>query len=69
MFLFTTNTQTPDLKLAQQLKKKRAGLTDTNLLLIITITVFIVMYVSAVIFLGRGFTKPQTFLNILNENA
>ena len=67
MFLFTTNTQTPDLKLAQQ--KKRAGLTDTNLLLIITIAVFIVMYVSAVVFLGRGFSKPQTFLNILNENA
>ena len=68
MFMFTTNTTTPELKLKEQ-QKKRVGLTDTNLLLIITIAVFIVMYVSAVIFLGRGFSKPQTFLNMLNENA
>ncbi|MBP5261574.1 MAG: sugar ABC transporter permease YjfF [Clostridiales bacterium] len=49
--------------------KRRAALTDTNLLLIITIVVFIVMYVCAVVFIGKGFTKPQSFLNILNENA
>ena len=52
-------------------KKLKSGisLTDTNLLLMITIAVFMVMYVSAVLFLGKGFSKPQTFLNILNENA
>ena len=49
--------------------KKRASLTDTNLLLIITIIVFIVMYLCAVVFLKKGFTKPQMFFNILNENA
>lgn len=53
-------------------KPKSAGkhsLSDTNLLLIITIAVFVVMYLCAVLFLGSGFLKPQTFLNILNENA
>ena len=49
--------------------KKRAALTDTSLLLIITIVVFVIMYVCAVVFLGKGFAKPQTFFNILNENA
>ena len=49
--------------------KNKVALTDTNLLLFITIGVFIVMYVCAIIFLGRGFTKPQAFFNILNENA
>lgn len=49
--------------------KPRHGISDTNLLLIITIGVFIVMYAAAVIFLGSGFLKAQTFFNILNENA
>ena len=40
-----------------------------NLLLIITLVVFLVMYVAAVVFLGSGFRKPQTFFNMLNENA
>lgn len=44
-------------------------MSDTNLLLTITIAVFFVLYLSAVIFLGGGFTKGQTFLNILNTNA
>lgn len=45
------------------------GMTDTNLLLTITIVVFLVMYICSVLFLGEGFTKPQTFFNILNANA
>lgn len=45
------------------------GMTDTNLLLLITIVVFFVMYISAIVFQGKGFLKPQTFLNILNANA
>ena len=49
--------------------KRRSSYTDTNLLLIITIAVFIVMYFCAVVFLKKGFTKPQMFFNILNENA
>lgn len=45
------------------------SMTDTNLLLFITVVVFIVMYAGAMIFLGQGFLKPQTFFNILNANA
>lgn len=44
-------------------------MTDTNLLLFITIVVFFAMYIGAIIFQGKGFLKPQTFLNILNANA
>lgn len=49
--------------------KTKKKLTDTNLLLLITIVVFFVMYIGAMIFLGEGFLKPQTFFNILNSNA
>ena len=49
--------------------RRRASLSDTNLLLIITCIVFVAMYASAVIFLKKGFLKPQMFFNILNENA
>ena len=48
---------------------RRGGLSDTNLLLTITIVVFFVMYAAAVVFLGAGFRKPQAFFNILNDNA
>ncbi|MDD3217829.1 MAG: sugar ABC transporter permease YjfF [Lachnospiraceae bacterium] len=49
--------------------KKSKGITNSNLLLIITIVVFFAMYIGAMIFQGKGFLKPQTFLNILNANA
>ena len=45
------------------------GLTDSNLLLLITIVIFVVMYVGAMIFQGKGFLNAQTFFNILNANA
>lgn len=51
------------------MKNKLKNITDTNLLLTITIVVFFVMYIGAMVFLGEGFLKPQTFLNILNSNA
>ncbi len=44
-------------------------MTDTNLLMTITIAVFIVMYLGAMVFLGEGFLKPQTMFNIINANA
>ena len=44
-------------------------MSDTNLLLTITVLVFFILYLTAVIFLGGGFAKPQNFLNILNNNA
>ena len=49
--------------------KKFKNMSDTNLLLTITIVVFVIMYLCAVVFLGEGFTKPQTFLNLFNNNA
>ena len=42
---------------------------DTNLLLTITIVVFFLMYIGAILFQGQGFLKPQTFFNILNANG
>ena len=49
--------------------KERVAMSDTNLLLTITIVVFFILYLGAVVFLGGSFTKPQNFLNILNNNA
>ena len=49
--------------------KERAAMSDTNLLLTITIAVFFLLYIGAVVFLGGGFLKPQSFFNILNNNA
>ena len=44
-------------------------MSDTNLLLTITIVVFFLMYIGAMVFQGGGFLKPQTFFNILNANG
>ncbi len=52
-----------------KIKDKFKDMTDTNLLLTITIVVFFLMYIGAVLFQGKGFLKPQTFFNILNANA
>ncbi|MBR6325940.1 MAG: sugar ABC transporter permease YjfF [Lachnospiraceae bacterium] len=66
----------PNTKLASKsgpaVKPVRGGLkniSDSNLLLLITIIVFVLMYVGAILFQGKGFLKPQTFFNILNANA
>ena len=48
---------------------KLKNMTDTNLLLLITVVIFFAMYIGAIVFQGKGFLKPQTFLNILNANA
>ncbi len=50
-------------------KNRIKSMSDTNLLLIITIVVFFLMYVGAMIALGQGFLVPQTFFNILNAQA
>ena len=49
--------------------KKRKNISDTTILLTITIVVFFAMYIGAMVFQGKGFLKLQTFLNILNANA
>lgn len=51
------------------LQGKQNSINPTNLLLLITIVVFFAMYIGAMIFQGKGFLKPQTFLNMLNSNA
>ena len=51
------------------LQNKLKNMTDTGLLLTITIVVFFLMYIGAMIFLGAGFRRPQMFFKILNDNA
>ena len=49
---------------------KKTKINGNNLLLLITIALFIVMYVAGcVIYADKGFTRLQTFLNILINNA
>ena len=43
------------LKLKRSEGAGKRAITDTNLLLTITIVVFAVMYIGAMLFLGRGF--------------
>ena len=50
---------------AGQMQKRRKKITDANLLLIITIVIFLVMYIGAMIFLGGGFLNAQNLFNIL----
>ena len=45
------------------------NMSDTNLLLGITIVVFFLMYIGAIIFMKGGFLKPQQFFNILSGQA
>ena len=45
------------------------NMTDTNLLLTITVVIFFVMYIGAMIIQGGAFLRPQAFLNILNSQA
>lgn len=42
---------------------------DSDLLLTITVIIFFIMYIGAIVFQGGGFSKPQMFFNILNANA
>lgn len=50
-------------------RDKVRNLSDTNLLLTITVVAFFLMYIGAVVFQGEGFLKPQSFFNILNSQA
>lgn len=51
------------------LKRPAKRMTDTNLLMAITMVVFVVMYICAMAFLQGGFLKPQTLLNLISTNA
>ena len=49
--------------------RRREPLTDAQLLTTISICIFVVMYVAAMIFLGGGFLKVQQIFDLLNDNA
>jgi len=49
--------------------RPKEPISNTALLLTITISAFIVMYLMAMIIWGRGFRNPQQFLDIFNNNA
>lgn len=50
--------------------KRREAMTDSTFLLIITISLFVVIYLMSIVFLGdKGFSKIQMFFNLFNENA
>ena len=50
-------------------KKFKQPVSNTSLLLTITICTFVAMYVFAMIVWGAGFLNPQQFFNIFNNNA
>lgn len=53
----------------KKLVNKIKGLSDTNMLLLITVIVFFVMYIGAMIFIQSNFLKPQNLFNMLNDKA
>ena len=50
-------------------KIRREPLTDTNLLMTITICLFFIMYIVAMIVWGAGFLNPQQIANMFNNHA
>ena len=50
-------------------RRRREPFTDTNLLLTITICIFVGMYLLAMVIWGGGFLNPQQFINMFNNNA
>ena len=50
-------------------QKRREPLTDTQLLMTITICIFFVMYILAMLLLGGGFLRAQQIFDLLNDNA
>ena len=50
-------------------RTRREPLTDSQLLMTITIGIFAVMYAAAMVFMGGGFLRTQQFFDLLNDNA
>ena len=50
-------------------KKRREPLNDTQLLMTISIGIFVVMYGLAMLLMGGGFLKTQQLFDLLNDNA
>ena len=58
------------MSMASTVKRmKRERLTDAQLLMTISICIFLVMYGAAMIFMGGGFLKTQQLFDLLNDNA
>jgi len=55
------------MKMMKNIRKE--PLNDTQLLMSITIGIFIVMYLAAIVFLGGGFLHAQQIFDMLNDNA
>ena len=49
--------------------KRGAQLTDSNLLLIIAICIFVILYVLAIVLFGGSFRRFQGFFDLFNNNA
>ena len=49
--------------------RAREPLTDTQLLMYISVGIFVVMYAAAALTLKGGFLKPQMIFDLLNDNA
>ena len=49
--------------------RRREPMTDTQMLMLISIGIFAAMYIGAMLTLGGGFLKPQQFFDLLNDNA
>ena len=49
--------------------KRKGPLTDSNLLFLIAVCVFVILYVFAIVFLGGSFHRVQGFADLLNNNA
>ena len=56
-------------KLALRRQRMLAKLTDSNLLFLIAVCVFVVLYLFAIIFLGGSFERVQGFADLLNNNT
>ncbi len=70
MSLVNRTQDTDNITVIQKKLKPKDSLTDTTFLLTITISLFIAIYVLAIVFLGdKGFSKVQMFFNLFNENA
>jgi len=50
-------------------KKRRELLTDSNLLFIIAVCIFVFLYIFSMVFFGGGFLTYQHFFDLLNSNA
>ena len=51
------------------MKQSRRTFTDTQLLMTITISIFVLMYVMSMIFIGGGFLHAQQIFDLLNDNS